>query len=68
MLYSLTSAVAVMCHLDLESGKAGVSVKLAVVSVCFPVTATHRALMRFTLLGDNETQRQREKYSVVFFY
>lgn len=50
----LTSAVAVMCHLDLESGKAGVSVKLTVVSVGFPIAAAHRALMRFTLLRDKK--------------
>lgn len=60
MLGCLTSAVAVMCNLDLESSKAGVPVKFAVVSIGFPVTATHRALMRFTLLRDKQTQTERE--------
>lgn len=64
MLGCLTSAVAVMCNLDLESSKAGVPVKFAVVSVGFPITATHRALMRFTLLRDKQTQTEREMFKV----
>jgi hypothetical protein len=59
---SPTFTVTVVVHLDLEAGQAGVAVELTVVVVRLTITATHRALVRFTLL---KTERESTHFQSV---
>lgn len=54
LLARLTFAVAIIIHLDLGAGEAGVTVQLTVVQVRLAIAPTHRPLVRFAFLWESQ--------------